>query len=288
VVCWGDATLGRAGYFVENLSASCSPDMIGDGNSTPTCVSEMGTRLVPVALADFADAVVAGGEHTCAILVGGVVSCWGSNDAGQLGAGVASTFEPNSHGEGLLTVSLGTNKRAVALAAGAEHTCALLDDGGVKCWGRNDVGQLGLGDFANRGQTAGGMGDALPALDFGVPDRVTHLAAGGASTCALFDNGRVKCWGGNATAVLGQEDVVNRASPAQVGFIDLGTGFSAAAIAISFHACAVSAEGRVKCWGANGDGKIGLELPAAGDSLKIGDAPGEMGDALPEVDLGFP
>ena len=70
----------------------------------------------------------------------------------------------------------------------------ILDDGGVKCWGRNDYGQLGYGDTQHRGDGAGEMGDNLEAIYFRRYRR-RLLPPGSTITCALLYDGSVKCWG---------------------------------------------------------------------------------------------
>jgi alpha-tubulin suppressor-like RCC1 family protein len=67
-------------------------------------------------------------------------------------------------GANLPTVDLGPGRTATHIAAGGTHTCARLDDGSVKCWGKSDRGQLGIGDFRNRGDGPGEMGVNLPAV----------------------------------------------------------------------------------------------------------------------------
>ena len=85
--------------------------------------------------------------------------------------------------------------RAIAVATGELHTCAILDDHRVKCWGYNAEGQLGLGDTRNRGDDSSTMGDNLPTVDLGTGRTASAIAASRNSTCALLDNGSVKCWG---------------------------------------------------------------------------------------------
>ena len=75
------------------------------------------------------------------------------------------------------------------------HTCALLDDRTVKCWGYNASGQLGQGDAADRGDSPGELGDNLAAVDLGTGRTATAIAAGGYHTCAILDDASVKCWG---------------------------------------------------------------------------------------------
>ena len=67
-------------------------------------------------------------------------------------------------GDSLPAVDLGAGKFATLIAAGGDHTCARLNDGSVKCWGRNEYGQLGQGDIQDRGDGLGDMGDALPTV----------------------------------------------------------------------------------------------------------------------------
>ena len=89
-----------------------------------------------------------------------------SDELGQLGLGHTSDYggEVSAMGDDLPAVALGTGLWPAAIAAGSTHTCALLTDGAVKCWGQNYHGELGLGDTATRGDEAGEMGDSLPAV----------------------------------------------------------------------------------------------------------------------------
>jgi hypothetical protein len=108
------------------------------------------------------------------------------------------------------------------------------------------------------------------------------LTVGGIHTCARLDNGAVKCWGYNFFGQLG----LGNNGPGEMGdalpAVNLGTGRTAVALASGrHHTCARLDNGAVKCWGNNLEGELGL-----GDKSNRGDGPGEMGDALPTVDLG--
>ncbi len=242
-----------------------------------------------------------GNWHHCVLLNHGHVTCWGTNASGQLGFGNTDgigewRFE-NPSGASLPEVNLGAGRTASAIAVGGMSSCALLDDGQVKCWGANSAGQLGLGDTANRGDEPGEMGDNLPAVDLGTGRTAKTIAmsgivndmrvpAGGEHACAILDNGQVKCWGDNAVGQLGLGDTANRGDePGEMGdslpAVDLGTGRTAIAISVEpDFACAILDNGQVKCWGGNAAGQLGL-----GDTANRGDEPGEMGDNLPVVQL---
>jgi len=230
-----------------------------------------------------------GERHTCARLTTGMVKCWGSGGDGQLGLdsqakrGVA----PGEMGDNLPEVNLGAGRTAAQIVAGASHTCARLDNGTVKCWGRNSTGQLGLGDTKFRGEQSGQMA-ALPVVDLGTGRTAVEIGAGNAYTCARLDNGEVKCWGANGEGELG-----NGLGTGSIGFkggqmgdslvaVALGTGRTATALSVGFfHACAKLDNGKVKCWGANSAGQLGL-----GDQADRGTAGAQMGDNLPAVELG--
>jgi hypothetical protein len=95
---------------------------------------------------------------------------------------------------------------AIAVATGEYHACALLDDHRVKCWGDNDLGQLGLGDTKNRGTDSSTMGDNLPTVDLGTGRTATAIAASRYGSCAILDDQTVKCWGydvGDAPGEMG-------------------------------------------------------------------------------------
>jgi hypothetical protein len=134
---------------------------------------------------------------------------------------------------------------AVQVDAGERHTCALTVDGGVKCWGGNSYGQLGDGTTTGR---------LTPVAVAGLRNGVQAIAAGAFHTCALTTSGEVKCWGQNDDGQLGDGTTQGRLAPVDVG--GLGDGVRAIATG-SYHTCAVTETGGVKCWGENGSGQLG-------------------------------
>jgi hypothetical protein len=171
-----------------------------------------GSGWSPVAAMPGAREIASGNGHSCALLEDDTLKCWGGNGGGQLGLGDTANRGDGAGemGANLPTVDLGSGRHAVAIAAGHSDTCALLDNGTVKCWGFNAEGQLGLGDTANRGDGAGEMGDSLPAVSLGTGRTAVAISVGGSPisadgsfACALLDNGSVKCWGENSFGALG-------------------------------------------------------------------------------------
>ena len=146
-----------------------------------------------------------GSSHSCAILDNGLARCWGRNSQGQLGLGDvdARGDGPGEMGDNLPTVDLGTGRTATAITAGGNFTCALLDNGSLKCWGGNSIGQLGLGDVDARGDGPGEMGDNLPTIDLGTDRTATAISTGSNHTCAILTNNDVVCWGQNTYSQLG-------------------------------------------------------------------------------------
>jgi len=100
------------------------------------------------------------------------------------------------------TVNLGTGRTATAIATGQYHSCALLDNASVKCWGRNSFGQLGIDNNTQMGDNTGEMA-LIPTVNLGTGRTATAIAAGYFHTCALLDNASVKCWGINNYGQLG-------------------------------------------------------------------------------------
>lgn len=216
----------------------------------------------------------------------GSVGAWGGSLYGALGVPDAldGANPPSS------VVDLGDAAApTIATTVGTDHSCAAFEDGRVKCWGRNHLGQLGLGDTEDRGDEPGEMGDALRFVDLGSDRHAVALTAGGAFTCALFDDGAAKCWGANGDGQLGQGDTEERGdAPGEMGNalpeIDMGTGRRIIEIDAGHRfACALLDHDQVKCWGANDPNAYQLGRTSL---TPIGDEPGEMGDALAEIRLG--
>jgi alpha-tubulin suppressor-like RCC1 family protein len=250
------------------------------GDAAPSC--DGGPCTLPPALA-----IAAGGRHTCALLLGGWVMCWGKNDVGQLGTGENhDTRRP---------VAVAGVSRAIAIAAGGDDACALIADGTVWCWGLYAVGMgveatytaeqvpglanvsaIGLGDRHGCAVLAGGaircwgqnndgeLGTGTTAFGFDpvpVPAMLTGGSqvdgggggvADGSFTCAIA--GSVRCWGRGLVGQLGNGAAASSSTPVQV------LGLAAAPLEITVgaaHACVLQPGNQVACWGGNASGALG-------------------------------
>lgn len=211
--CWGANDRGQLGYNHPN-----------GFNPTPA----------PVGALAGAVAVVAGGQHTCALIDDGSVRCWGDNSRGQLGDG--TTDDSTS------PVTVAELDNVLTLAAGRAHTCARIGDGTIRCWGANDSGQLGDGSFLDRHSPA-----TVVAIS-----TATVVAAGAEHTCAMLAGGAVTCWGANGSGQLGNDVVPKTNQHLPVA------GIKADALAAGgAHTCSLVEDGEVTCWGANGAGQLG-------------------------------
>jgi E3 ubiquitin-protein ligase HERC3 len=276
VKCWGLNDMGQLGQ--------------GDVATRGDEPNEMGANLAPIHLGTGRSALAlgVGGLHTCAILDDHSVKCWGNGGYGELGQGdqLSRGHSAETMGDNLPAVNLGTGRSAKAISAGGVHTCVILDDDSVKCWGYNSRGQLGLGDNLPRGIRAAEMGDALPRVQLGTNRSAKRISAGYSHTCALLDDDTVKCWGWGQYGILGQGDELSRGTlPGQMGdalpAISLGTGqFPQSVSSGGGHNCVVLNQGAVKCWGFGQYAQLGLPNTAS-----HGDEPNEMGDNLPEVSI---
>jgi alpha-tubulin suppressor-like RCC1 family protein len=194
---------------------------------------------VPVQVAEIASAiaVAAGGSHTCALLRKGGVRCWGGNVSGQLG--------DETTRDSRIPVPVIAISTATAIAAGVFHTCASLAGGRVKCWGNSESGQLSNGVNILRSTT--------PVTVAGIT-AATAVGAGLSHTCVLMADGTVRCAGGNGAGQLGDGLTPDESSD------PIAARGITAAIALSVggsHACALLADGSVRCWGANDSGQLG-------------------------------
>lgn len=157
VKCWGWNATGQLGLGDTSDRGDGPNEMAGHLTAL-----DLGTGLAALDIA-------AGGSHGCALLADSSLKCWGSNDSGELGQGdrLPRGTASVQMGNALPAIALGSGRSVKRVAAGVAHTCAVLDNQQLKCWGHNAWGQLGLGDTANRGDDAGEMGDTLPAVDLG-------------------------------------------------------------------------------------------------------------------------
>ena len=253
LVCWGHNDYGQ----------------LGDGSTT--------NRSVPVAVNVGSNrtvqAVSTGVAHTCALLDNDTLKCWGWNDHGQLGYGDTTDRgdESGEMGNSLGVVNVGSGRTVRAVSAGTTHTCALLDNDTLKCWGQNTYGQLGYGDENHRGDGANEMGNALGAVNVGTSRSVVSVSAGDSRTCAVLDNGSVACWGGGfATNALGQgsgatfdtcartDDYPGSGCLKTPGVVALPANRTARAIGTGYyHTCALMDDDSAMCWGRDNYAQIG-------------------------------
>ena len=218
VKCWGDNLNGQLGLGND-----------GDGTERDT------PQAVDLGVGKTAKAITAGKLHTCAILNDNSVKCWGDNPSGQLG--LRSTTLQNTP----QAVSLGSSKTAKAITAGDSHTCAILNDNSVKCWGENTHGHLGLGNHGNDTNRK-----TPQAVNLGVGKTAKAITAGWGHTCAILNDNSVKCWGENTHGQLGLGNTTLQNTPQAV---NLGSNTAKAIMAGRLHTCAILNNNSVKCWG---------------------------------------
>ena len=277
IKCWGKGSSGQLGQG--------NAEDIGDN------MNEMGDYLAAVDLGSgrTAKQVSVGYYHTCAVLDNDMIKCWGSGNYGQLGQGNTENIgdDMNEMGDYLAAVDLGSGRTAKQVSAGSHHTCALLDNDMIKCWGYCNYGQLGQGNTENIGDDMNEMGDYLAAVDLGSGRTAKQVLAGGDYTCALLDNDMIKCWGSSYAGNLGQGntwsigDNMNEMGD-YLAAVDLGSGRRGKQVSAGFfHTCALLDNDMIKCWGSGHYGQLGQ-----GNTENIGDDTNEMGDYLASVDLG--
>jgi alpha-tubulin suppressor-like RCC1 family protein len=225
--------------------------------------------------------IAAGGDHTCAILSDGSVRCWGYGASGQLGYGNTNSVGDNETPASVGPVNLGPGHTATAIAAGDSHTCAILNDGSVRCWGFGGDGRLGYGTTNNLGDRPATTPGKLLAVNLGAGHTAKSITAGGSHTCAVLDDGSVRCWGFGGDGRLGLATTQNVTDPSSVGPIDLGAGRTARAVSAGEdHTCALLDDGSVLCWGFGGAGaKLGDGRLGYGNTENVGDneTPGSVG-----------
>lgn len=217
VQCWGYNRYGQ----------------LGNGSTT-----SVNTPVTVTGLSGPVTALAAGSYHTCALISGGAVQCWGYNANGQLGSGsMTNSTSP-------VTVA-GLSVSATTLAAGAQYTCVLTSAGAAQCWGYNANGQLGNGSAMN---------STTPVTVAGLSGSATTLAAGAQHTCALTSTGVAQCWGYNASGQLGNGSTTNSTIPVTVAGL---SGSTITLAAGAQHTCTLTSAGAVQCWGGNSNGQLG-------------------------------
>ncbi|KVP96587.1 hypothetical protein WJ97_11930 [Burkholderia ubonensis] len=219
VRCWGRGSYGQLG----NGATANSP--------TPVAVQGLTSGVAMVST---------GWAHTCAVTTAGGAKCWGRDNYGQLGDSV------NLANQSVPVDVLGLTAGVTNVATGYNHTCAVTTAGGVKCWGQNDVGQLGINSYTNK---------PTPADVVGLSSAVKSVDAGYVHTCAVTTAGGVKCWGDDAVGQLGNGlPLAESLVPVDV------TGLTSGVVSVAAgdsHNCALTAGGRVKCWGSNDMSQLG-------------------------------
>ena len=240
IKCWGSNYDGRLG---SNLNSRSS---------------------VPVRVTDITDAtaVTTGGAHTCALIKDSTIKCWGENHDGQLGSSTADnrTSVPVS----VTNITNAAITNVAAISAGLFHTCALIKDSTIKCWGGNYSGQLGnstdrLGN--NNPSAIVNNPSATPVKVTDITD-ATAIAAGDSHTCALIKDSTIKCWGINFLGQLGTGTYPHTFTPVRVTDIT-----DATAISVDDHTCALKRDGSIYCWGNNENGQLGTGIISRSTAL---------------------
>jgi alpha-tubulin suppressor-like RCC1 family protein len=271
VRCWGISTEGELGYGNTKL--------IGD-NETPASAGD-----VPVGAK--VEQLTSGEFHTCALLQTGAVRCWGMNSSGQLGYGHTNDIGDNETPASAGDVPVGG--KVVQIAAGRNHSCALLDTGNVRCWGAADSGQLGYGNTKSIGDSE----TPASAGDVPIGGKVVQIAAGWNHTCALLGTGEVRCWGEGEFGQLGYGNsayIGDNETAAAAGSVSIGGQVTQLTLG-QYHTCAMLSTPFVvglehgvynaaRCWGLGFDGQLGY-----GNTSELGNTPATVPSLIGDIQV---
>ena len=272
-----DGNLDETDDCAACQSASCGDGFIyegvelcDDGNDVESdgCTGDCeGTPIQTVGMGHVNTCVVFEGETT--------VRCWGRPDMG--GNGVNNVIYYGHAPGSMPSPNAIINGSPTQLQGGWFHICALLSSGQVFCWGENEFGQLGQGSTGDLGDEPGDLPE--PPIN-GLVD-IAEIAVGSHHSCARQEDGGVRCWGYNMGGWLGYGHKLNlgdQQGEMPTPLVNVG-GPVAAITAGDQHTCALMESGRVRCWGTNLHGQLGI-----GNTTAVGDNPGEMPPA--DIDLG--
>ena len=193
-----------------------------------------------------------GRDHACAVKKNGQVRCWGLNGFGQLGNGVPlgeNGFALNELGEEDSSyflpnpVNVLFGDKIISIATGFSHTCALLENGKVYCWGSNEFGQLGNNSFFN---------SSIPVPVEGISNAVS-IGVGDLHSCAIVADGTARCWGANFVGQLGDGTKISKNTPQRVESLENVISIDAG----TSHTCALISNGEVFCFGRVLNGRLG-------------------------------
>jgi alpha-tubulin suppressor-like RCC1 family protein len=263
--CWGSNSQGQLGWTPY---ACFEP---GECSTQAGDVTGLGSGV---------ESIAAGQFHTCAVTVTGAALCWGANDRGQLGDGT-TTNRPTP------VLVAGLTSGVAAIDAGNDHTCAVLDNGTMRCWGSDEYGQLG----ANVSELCGveHLCSTTPITTAGLNGlTMVRVATGDNHTCGVTSAGGIKCWGHNTRGQLGNGNTADAQLPGDVSGLTSG----AADIAAGFdHTCAVIASTQgLRCWGSASFGKLGVPGPDNCDGFSCAKTPvnvTSIGTTVSDVAAGF-
>lgn len=249
------------GYVCDEATNLCVLAGPADAGLPDTRSSDTDAEPEPPASSPVS--IVAGGSHTCVLFEDHTVKCWGDNQWGQLGYGHTNNYgnDPGEVPAALPAVDIGGD--VVQLSAGLGHTCALLTDGSVRCWGNGGSGRLGYGSQDHIGDTE----TPASAGSISLGGIAVQVVAGAYHSCALLDNGKVRCWGEAQYGQIGygdQNDVGTLPGnlPSDKGDLDVGGDFPLTLpmdyLAAGWeHTCGYDTAAAVHCWGNGFGGALG-------------------------------